>query len=357
MTDLSTVRKQIDEVDQQIQALLTQRAKLASAVAKAKRAVEADPDFYRPEREAEVLRMVVERNQGPLSNDVLTGFFKDIMSACLALQKPLKVAYLGPEGTYSEAATLLHFGRSIEKMPLQTIREVFRSVSTGLAQYAVVPIENSTEGGVTQTLDMLLHSSLNICGETELAIHHCLLSQSPLDKIEKIYSHQQSLGQCRLWLDQHLPQIERIGVSSNAEAAKLAAEETNAAAIAGNNNASLYQLKILAENIEDEPENTTRFAVIGKQQVPATGHDKTSLVLSTHNHSGALHDLLGCFVQHNINLSRVESRPAKHSAWQYVFFIDLEGHIDDDKVKTALTQLVGHCTLFKHLGSYPQISS
>jgi len=354
MTDLSTVRKQIDDLDQQIQSLLTQRANLASDVAKAKRKVETTPNFYRPEREAEVLRKVIARNQGPLSNEVLTGLFKNIMSACLALQKPLKVAYLGPEGTYSEAAALLHFGHSIEKIPVQTIREVFRSVSTGLAQYAVVPIENSTEGGVTQTLDMLLNSPLNICGETELAIHHCLLAQNPLDKIQRIYSHQQSLGQCRLWLEQHAPDIERIGVSSNAEAAKLAANDPHAAAIAGSNNADLYNLSCLAENIEDEPENTTRFAIIGEQQIPVTGQDKTSLVLSTQNHAGALHDLLGCFLQHDINLSRVESRPAQHSAWNYVFFIDLDGHIDDAKVKAALSQLVSHCTLFKHLGSYPQ---
>ncbi len=357
MTDLNTVRNQIDALDEQIQALLTERANLSMQVARAKLAEDSNPDFYRPEREAEVLRMVVERNQGPLSNDVLVGFFKDIMSASLALQRPSKVAYLGPEGTYTEAAAVGHFKHAIEKMPLQTIREVFHSVSTGAAKYGVVPIENSTEGGVTQTLDMLLNSPLNICGETELAIHHCLLSQAALDEIKIIYSHQQSLGQCRLWLEQHAPHIERVAVNSNAEAAKLAAEDKTAAAIAGANNADLYQLQILASNIEDEAENTTRFAIIGKQQVLTSGDDKTSLVLSTHDKAGALHDLLGCLVQHDINLSRVESRPAQHSAWQYVFFIDLEGHIDDPKVKMALSQLVSHCTLFKHLGSYPRIIS
>jgi len=352
--DLSRLRDQIDGLDEQIQSLLNQRAELAKSVAKAKYAVEDNPDFYRPEREADVLNKVRARNQGPLSNDTLTHFFKEIMSASLALQKPLKIAYLGPSGTYSEAAAYAHFGSAMQPCPLQTIKEVFRQVQADEAQYGIVPIENSTEGGVTQTLDLFLHSPLKIAGEVDLAIHHCLLSkQTEQSEIKVIYSHPQSLAQCRIWLAKHLPHIETLVASSNAEAARLAAEQTEAAAIAGANAAALYDLSILAENIEDEPENTTRFAVIGKQTVVKTAKNKTSLVLSTHNQAGSLHELLGCFSRNQINLSRVESRPAHHIAWNYVFFIDFEGHIDDPAVQETMRQLVTHCTLLKHLGSYP----
>lgn len=352
---LAAVRAQIDELDVKIQEFITQRAQLATAVARAKYAQEADPIFYRPEREAEVLQKVKARNQGPLSDETLTRIFRDIMSECLALQKPLKVAFLGPSGTYSQAAVEKHFGHRTQLISLQTIDEVFREVQAGTANYGVVPVENSTEGGVNQTLDCFITTALKIVGEIELAIHHNLLSKTmTLETISTIYAHQQSFAQCRAWLDNQLPTVKRIAVNSNAEAARLAASDSKAAAIASQSAAEIYQLSIVASRIEDDLDNTTRFAVIGIQEVPATGKDKTSLLLSAPNQVGSLYQLLAPFVENGVNMTRIESRPSRKGVWDYVFFLDIEGHIQEMAVAKAITALKQCTSLVKHLGSYPK---
>ncbi len=355
--DLNAVREKIDILDAQLQDLLTQRANLALDVAQAKRAEEARPVFYRPEREAEVLRHALERNQGPLPDAFIEQFFREIMSACLALQYPLQVAYLGPPGTFSEAAVKKQFGAAIDSVPVQSIDEVFRCVASGATEYGVVPLENSTEGGVSQTLDLFLKSAVLICGEVELEIHQHLMARNEcLDSIKTVYSHQQSLGQCRLWLDAHLPHAERVRVMSNAEAARCAAQEQQAAAIAGRIAADNYGLTLLAENIEDELDNTTRFAVIGLHPVAPTGKDKTSLVVTAADatRSGALYELLAPFKAAGLSMSRIESRPLRQNRWHYVFFIDVEGHIEDPKLKRVMQTLEQHSGLLKHLGSYPR---
>ena len=352
--NLATVRAQIDELDEKIQNLITQRAYLATEVAKAKYAQEAKPVFYRPEREAEVLRNVVARNQGPLSNETLTRIFREIMSDCLALQQPLKIAFLGPAGTYSQAAVYKHFGHAAQNIPLQTIEEVFREVEARTVDYGVVPVENSTEGGVNQTLDCFINTPLKICGEIELPIHHHLLTTvDKIEQIQRIYSHQQSLAQCHHWLNNHLPQVERIAVNSNAEAARRALNEASTAAIAGSIAADIYQLRIIASRIEDNVNNTTRFAVLGQQETPPAGNDKTSLLLSTPNQPGALYDLLEPLAQNQVNLTRIESRPSRQGLWEYVFFVDIEGHIQDLPIVNALQKLAKNNCLIKHLGSYP----
>jgi len=355
--DLKTVRNDIDTVDAQIQALMTHRANLALEVARAKYAVESNPIFYRPEREAEVLRNVELRNLGPLSNETLTRLFREIMSACLGLQKPLQVSYLGPEGTYSQAALFKYFGHAVQGLPTQSIEDVFRDVIADRAHYGIVPIENSTEGSIKPTLEMLLNSPLQICGEVELAIHHCLMSSQPLDfkDIKKIYLHPQSFGQCRQWLAKNLPNAECLAIaSSNADAARRAAEETDSAAVAGQNAAELYQLQILASQIEDELDNTTRFVILSKHSVSPTGRDKTSMILSAANRPGALHDVLESFKNKGLNLTRIESRPSRQGTWEYMFFVDVEGHIDESPLVEVSQSIQSHSKFFKLLGSYPR---
>lgn len=353
--NLATVRAQIDELDEKIQNLITQRAGLATEVAQAKYAQETKPVFYRPEREVEVLRNVIARNKGPLSNETLTRIFREIMSDCLALQQPLKIAFLGPAGTYSQAAVYKHFGHAAQNIPLQTIEEVFREVEAQTANYGVVPVENSTEGGVNQTLDGFINTPLKICGEIELPIHHHLLANvDKVEQIQRIYSHQQSLAQCHHWLNSHLPQVERIAVNSNAEAARRALNEVGTAAIAGQMAADIYQLRIIASRIEDNINNTTRFAVLGQPEIPPTGGDKTSLLLSTPNQPGALYDLLEPFAHNQVNMTRIESRPSRQGIWEYVFFVDIEGHIQDAPIVNALQTLAKYTGLIKHLGSYPR---
>ncbi len=352
---LERIRAQIDALDRQIQDLLNERARFAQEVAQVKRAAGDDNHFYRPEREAQILQEIKSRNQGPLSAEEVARLFREIMSACLALEQPLKISFLGPEGTFTQAAALKHFGHSVTTLPLATIDEVFREVSSGAAQYGVVPVENSSEGVVTHTLDMFMQSQLSICGEVQLRIHHLLLSGgSAMADIRQVYSHQQSLGQCREWLDRHLPGAERIAVSSNAEAARRIANKAGAAAIAGDAAAEIYGLTVLAHNIEDQPENTTRFLVIGNQSVPRSGKDKTSLLVSAQNRAGALYRLLTPFVEHGISMTRIESRPSRRGMWEYVFFVDVEGHVDDEPVAKALEALSAQANMCKVLGSYPQ---
>jgi len=353
--NLSDIRMQIDSLDEQIQALINERAKCAQVVAEVKQASGEAVNFYRPEREADILRTVQERNTGPLSNEEIARLFREIISACLALEEVLKIAFLGPEGTFTQAAALKHFGHSVETVSLSAIDEVFREVESGAAHYGVVPVENSTEGVISHTLDMFMQTTLKICGEVELRIHHHLLSTlSDTSGIKKVYSHQQSLGQCRRWLDAHLPHVELIAVSSNAEAAKLAADDSDSAAIASDTAAEIYKLNILAANIEDETDNTTRFLIIGQQLVEPSQSDKTSLLISADNSTGALQRLLTPLSTNGISLTRIESRPSRRGMWDYVFFVDIEGHAEEPSVAKALLELKKQTSLFKVLGSYPR---
>jgi chorismate mutase/prephenate dehydratase len=355
--ELLAFRKRIDNIDEQIHALLNERARFARQVGVAKQAQGLHTaDFYRPEREAQVLRNAMERNQGPLRNEEIVRLFREIMSACLAQEEPLKIGFLGPEGTFSQQAVLKHFGHSVRALPLPAISEVFEEVQAGHADFGVVPIENSTEGTVNNTLDMFLSSPLKICGEVELRIHQHLMGRMKgIEKIERLCSHPQSLAQCRQWLDEHMPSIERIPVSSNAEAARRARDEEGTAAIAGQSAAEVYGLNVIVPEIEDRPDNTTRFLVIGRKLFNASGKDKTTLLVSTGDTQspGSLHRLLGPFARKNISLTRIESRPSRRRKWDYVFFIDVEGHADESPLKDALNELKEQSSLFKVLGSYP----
>lgn len=352
---LEAVRQRIDELDTQLQTLINERASLAQEVARIKLEAGGEAQFYRPEREAQVLRKVRERNEGPLDAEEMARLFREVMSACLALEQPMKIAFLGPEGTYTQAAALKHFGHSVATVPMAGVDEVFREVEAGAADYGVVPVENSTEGVVSHTLDRFLVSPLHVCGEVELRIHHQLLSkEEALSRITRVYSHQQSLGQCREWLDANLPTVERIELSSNAEAARRAAKEAGTAAIASEAAAEIYGLTVLAANIEDEPDNTTRFLVIGKNGTPPSGEDKTTLLISTRNEPGALFRLLEPFARNDISMSRIESRPSRRAMWDYVFFVDINGHAEEPHVAQALKELEKETTLLKILGSYPR---
>jgi chorismate mutase/prephenate dehydratase len=352
---LKSIRDNIDRIDAQLQTLLNERARAAQEVARIKLKANPEAEFYRPEREAEVLRRVKERNQGPLDGEEIARLFREIMSACLALEQPLRVAFLGPDGTFTQAAALKHFGHSVLTQSMNSIGDIFRDVEAGACQFGVVPVENSTEGVISHTLDSFLNSPLKICGEVSLRINHQLLSRlERLDQVEKVYSHAQSLAQCRGWLDRHLPHAERVPVGSNAEAARLASEDPGVAAIAGEAAGEIYQLQRLASNIEDEPGNTTRFLVIGKQDVPPSGSDKTSLLFSTHNQSGGLHAMLTPFAEHGISMTRIESRPSRRGRWDYVFFVDVEGHREDSDLSQALRKIEQAATQFKVLGSYPK---
>jgi chorismate mutase/prephenate dehydratase len=352
---LEPIRQEIDEIDRQIQALLSKRASLARQVGNSKQGPrQTAMDFYRPDREARVLRGVAQRNEGPLSDEEMIRLFREIMSACLAQQEPLKVAFLGPEGTFSQAAVLKHFGHSVRALPVPSIDEVFRDVETGVADFGIVPVENSSEGGVTDTLDMFLFSTLKICGEEELRIRQHLLGHgTDMDAVRKVYSHQQSLSQCRAWLEQKLPHAQYVAVSSNAEAARLAREEEGAVAIAGDAAADVYGLDILMANIEDKPDNTTRFLVIGRETYPPSGRDKTSLLLSSRHKAGALHELLVPLARHKVSMTRIESRPSRRGKWDYVFFVDVEGHAQDPAIAAAFEELEEVASLFRVLGSYP----
>lgn len=352
---LLALREQIDGVDRQILALISERARCAQQVGAIKQASGATGNFYRPEREAQVLRRVIESNQGPLSSEEMARLFREIMSACLALEEPLKIAFLGPEGTFTQAAALKHFGQSIHSIPLRAIDEVFREVEAGSADYGVVPVENSTEGVVNHTLDMFLQSPLRICGEVQMRInHHLITCATELTAIRRIYSHRQSLAQCREWLDANMPRVEQIEVNSNGEAALRVRDELDAAAIAGQCAADIYQLPTLVRNIEDEPNNTTRFLIIGSQPIMPSGDDKTALLVASLNRPGALFNLLEPLARNNVSMSRIESRPSRRGMWDYVFFIDLDGHAQDESVAKALAELREQASLFRVLGSYPK---
>jgi len=347
---LKQFRTQIDALDDELLQLFNRRAALAQQIGHLKE----NGVVLRPEREAQVLRRLQDQNAGPLGNDAIAQLFTEVMSQCRALEAPLTVAYLGPQGTFTEAAALKRFGSAVQGQPCTTIDDVFRAVESGAVQYGVVPVENSTEGAVGRTLDLLLNSNIQICGEVMLQVHQCLLSnENELSLIRKVYSHPQSFGQCQGWLNVHLPHAERITASSNADAARLAAEESYAASVGGVQAAEHFKLKVLAQNIEDDSRNTTRFLVLGKQQIAPSGNDKTSMVLSAANRPGAMHDLLTPLAKHGVSMTKLESRPARSGSWEYVFYVDIEGHRDDAKVAAALEELAQSAAFVKILGSYP----
>jgi chorismate mutase / prephenate dehydratase len=355
---LEGVRERIDAIDREIHRLLNQRAACAMKVAEIKLAEPGDepPVFYRPEREAQILARVKAENQGPLSDTDVARLFREIISCCLNLEQPLTIAYLGPPGTYTEAAAVTQFGHFARTRALGSIDEVFREVESEAVHYGVVPVENSTEGMVNHTLDCFMESSVLICAEVELPIHHAfLVSARRVDQpITEIISHAQSLAQCRGWLDSHYPGVQRTSVNSNAEAARLVADRSDAAAIAGEMAAERYGLKVLATRIEDHPDNKTRFLVIGRQRVGPSGRDKTSILVSTRNEPGALYRVLEPFHRHGISLTRIETRPAKSGNWSYVFFIDFDGHQSEPRIESVMQEVREVAMEVRSLGSYPQ---
>ncbi len=352
---LQAVRKRINALDTEIQRLISERAELAYEVGRTKGELSSAVDYYRPEREAQVLRGVLERNEGPLSDAEMLRLFREIMSACLARQAPMKIAYLGPEGTFTQQAVYRHFGHSVLATGQVTIEAVFEQVQGGEADFGVVPVENSTQGVVTHTLDLFIQSPLKICGEIELRIHHNLLTQArSLGSIDRVYAHQQALSQCKSWLKRNLPAAELVAVSSNAEAAKRVRTAPEAAAIAGLTAAEIYGIPVLFSNIEDHPDNTTRFLVIGRELFSPSGDDKSTILLAGDEGPGLLHALLAPLAAHGINMSRIESRPAPGGNWEYVFFIDVDGHAEEAPLRDALAEmnaLGGKCHV---LGSYPR---
>ena len=349
--ELERLRAQIDRINDSLLEALNERARLAREVGMLKVG-----QAYRPEREAQVLRRVKERNAGPLSDEAVALLFREIMSACLALERPITVAYLGPRGTFSERAALKHFGLAAEAMPSASIDEVFRAVESGSADFGVVPVENSTEGAVGRSLDLMPQTPIKVCGEVVVRIHHHLMAKvAPKDfaDIRRVFSHGQSLAQCHEWLNSNLPHVERVAVSSNAEAARRAAEEAGSAAVAGEMAAELYALAILASNIEDEPNNTTRFLILGDYEPRPSGHDKTSMVLSARNRAGAVYEMLTPFATRGVSMTKFESRPSRVALWEYLFFVDIEGHRQDANVAAALEEVMKIAGYLKVLGSYP----
>jgi chorismate mutase/prephenate dehydratase len=364
-SELEQLREQIDATDAQIQELLTRRAECAQRVAAVKlREFEAQHGgadlsqvmFYRPEREAQVLRKVMERNRGPLDARAVAHIFREIMSACLALERALEIAYFGPAGSFTHAAALKHFGHAVIAQPQPGIANVFAQVESGQCRYGVVPVENSTEGMVSHTLDNFINSPLQICGEVELRIHLHLLvnANTSAAQVRKICAHPQALAQARNWLDSNWPQVERVAASNNAEAARLAAAEDGIAAVAGDLAVAQYGLLSLAENIEDYANNTTRFLIVGREAVAASGCDKTSIIVSMHNKPGALFRLLEPFNREGVMLTRIDTRPSRSENWAYLFFIEFEGHRTDARIAGILAELEEKAVMLKILGSYPR---
>lgn len=352
---LAKLRDAIDRVDTELLRLINERAGYAHQIGQIKHG-----NIYRPEREAQILRRLTEKNAGPLRAEAVQHIFREIMSACLALEQPLSIVFLGPAGTYSESAARKHFGVAPTLAACASIDEVFRAVAADAADYGVVPVENSTEGAVGRTLDLLLQSSLQICGEVNLPIHHNLMARrGTMEGVTRIYSHPQSLAQCQGWLNTHYPTLERIPVGSNADAARRAAEDDSAAAIAGENAAALYDLTLVSRHIEDDASNTTRFLVIAHHDSAPSGRDKTSLVCSAENRPGAVHDLLTPLAKHGVSMTRFESRPSRGMGsaggrqWEYVFYLDLLGHRLEEPVRAALAELHANAGYVKELGSYP----
>ncbi|MCE2859256.1 MAG: prephenate dehydratase [Oxalobacteraceae bacterium] len=352
---LKPLRDQIDAIDAQLLALLNERARVAQQVGHVK--AETNAPVFRPEREAQVLSRVADTNPGPLLSSDLQSIFREVMSACRALENRVTVAFLGPVGTYSEQAVWRQFGQAVEALSCVSIDEVFRSVEAGTAAFGVVPVENSTEGTINRTLDLLLQTTLSISGEVALPVHHSLMTRSGnMEQVTRICAHSQALAQCQAWLNQHYPHIERQAVASNGEAARLATDDRQVAAIASEMAAKRYGLSIVHANIQDDPHNRTRFFVVGRLMPSASGKDQTSLVLSVPNKSGAVYELLAPLARHGVSMTRFESRPARTGRWDYYFYVDIEGHANDAKVAQALAELQAQAAFFKVLGSYPHAS-
>jgi chorismate mutase/prephenate dehydratase len=352
--NLQKIRQKIDALDAKLLKLLNERTRLALEVGKIKH--ESGEEIYAPDREDAVLRRLIEQNKGPLTADSLRAIYREVMSSALALEKPLVIAYLGPEATYTHMAAVKKFGASLRYEPLPSITDVFAEVSKGRADYGVVPVENSTEGAVTHTYDMFVDSELKICAQIVLPIRHNLMGASPREKIKKLYSNPQVFAQCRQWLQINMPSAELVEVSSTTRAAEIAKNEPNAGAIASSLAAELYGLQILDADIQDSSENVTRFLVIGRKYPSRTGNDKTSIMFSVQDRVGALHDSIASFKKYKINMTKIESRPSKKKAWEYYFFVDFLGHCDDARVKKALAELAKHTMFVKILGSYPNVN-
>ncbi|QRX83685.1 prephenate dehydratase [Glaciimonas sp. PAMC28666] len=349
---LLPLRQKIDDIDAEILVLLNRRAQLAQEVGHVK--AETNAPVFRPEREAQVLRSVADRNPGPLQSGDVQTIFREVMSACRALEKRVTVAYLGPTGTFSEQAVYQQFGHAVDSLACASIDEVFRAAEAGTADFGVVPIENSSEGVINRTLDLLLQTTLRISGEVAIPVHHSLMTKDgTTDLVTRICAHSQALAQCNAWLNQHYPNIERLAVASNAEAARMASEDPTVAGIAGELAAQTYGLQIVSAHIQDDPHNRTRFAVVGRLHTTPSGKDQTSLVLSVPNKAGAVYSLLSPLASHGVSMSRFESRPARMGAWEYYFYVDVEGHEKDEKVAKALAELKQNAAFFKLLGSYP----
>ncbi len=350
---LAPLREKIDALDAQILDLLSKRAKAAQDVGHIKGGFSSP--VFRPERERQVVTRLQDINPGPLLPDGIAAIWREVMSACRALEARQTIAYLGPVGTFSEQAAQTYFGHSIVGLPCNSLDEVFKSVEKGAAQFGVVPVENSSEGAISRTLDLLLDSPMQISGEVVLPIRHHLLSQNgSLNGVTTVCAHAQALAQCQQWLSEHAPQLKRQAVSSNAEAARMAASDPSLAAIAGDPAQVAYSLQAIASQIQDDPHNRTRFVVIGDYLCQPTGHDQTSLVLSVDNQPGAVHRLLEPLAKHDVSMNRFESRPARKGTWEYHFYIDIAGHADDAKVAKALEELQNTAAFYKKLGSYPR---
>ncbi|MEW5894375.1 MAG: prephenate dehydratase [Candidatus Omnitrophota bacterium] len=349
---LNEFRKKIDILDEKIVEFLNQRARICEEIGKSKTKNKAG--VYVSSREREVIKNVKRCNKGPMSDEALEAVYREIMSASLSLEKSLQIAFLGPEASFTNFAAVRKFGSQVAYVPTGTISEVFEKVESGDADYGVVPIENSIEGAVTNTFDLMADSDLKICAHLTMEISHSLLSNSPMEKIEKVYSKFEVFGQCRHWLQEHLPHAEQIEVASTTKAAKIVTKEKNAAAIASLLAADLYHLHVLKKGIEDSSQNITRFLVIAKNDALPTGEDRTSILFSIRDKVGALHAMLTPFFENGINLTKIESRPSKKKAWDYYFFVDFEGHREDPKIKKALERLEDMCKFLKILGSYPR---
>jgi chorismate mutase/prephenate dehydratase len=349
--DLEVLRKKIDKIDNSILKSLSRRAEITLEIARLKK--KQGKGIYSPDRESQILSQLKLKNKGPLSSKAVEAIYREIMSSTLALEHPLKVAYLGPQATFTHIAALKKFGSQVKYLAANTIADVFLAVEKEDADYGVVPIENSIEGAVTHTLDMFVDSDLKICSQIIINVNHNLLARCPKNKIKRIYSNPQVFGQCRIWLEENLSQPERIEVTSTTKAAQIAAKEKYSACIASLLAADVYNLGVIAKNIEDSSANVTRFLVIGRTEVGPTGCDRTSILFSIKDRVGALHDMLVPFKKYGINLTKIESRPSKRKAWDYYFFVDLAGHYKEARVKRALSELERRCTFLKILGSYP----
>lgn len=351
---LAPLRREIDAIDQEILALLNRRALTAQAVGQVKASFDAKGPVLKPEREASLIRELQAANTGPFTASGIESVWREIISVCRGLERVLKAAYLGPQGSFSEQAALEQFGHSIEKMPCPSFDEVFRAVEVGQADIGMVPVENSTEGAVNRTLDLLLNSPLKVMGERSLRIHHCIMTQSgSLEGVTRVLAHPQALAQCQGWLSRHYPQLQRDAASSNAEAARIAASDPTVAAIAGAAAADAWSLKVVAAGIQDDPHNRTRFLVVGNDEVAPSGNDKTSLVMAVPNRAGAVFEMLGPLAENGVSMTRLESRPARTGQWEYYFYVDVLGHQTEPVLVKTLAQLKKRSAFFKVLGSYP----